>query len=111
MSGGGGGSWSSGGGGYVPVNPCEELNVSVYLLSPNPRLISTIRIGEKFPVKFNEADGKLVLVTSKGDVIGSIVNLQTVQIIKCIGEGYTFIGIIKDLNGGTCEVIIRNGTI
>lgn len=96
----------SGSGGAPAATPCAMLSFTTLLQSPNPPAVSTLRVGDVLEIRL-EPKGFVAVVTSAGDIAGSIVGVDVSQLIACIRSGMPFIAQVLAIQGGACRVEIR----
>jgi hypothetical protein len=110
MSGGGGGGISSGGsrGGRGSASNCATLKISAKLFSPAPIIISTLKPGDVLKIEYIRPKGPVKVVTPKGDLAGTLLLKEMLEIINCIEQGYEYKVIVQSIAGGNCSVLIKS---
>jgi hypothetical protein len=105
----GGATKPSGGGGGAGggTDKCAIYETAV-LASPVPAVIATLSVGDILAVDLETSPRDRVVVrTNGGQVAGAITSIRLVDIIECIGEGFSYQAEVKSINGGKIEVEIR----
>lgn len=105
MSGSGGG-YTGGGGGSGGDN-CATLIFTTTLSSPKPSVVAKIKKDDQLAVQAESEKGPALALTTDGSVVGSITSGRLLSLLKCIHEGYEYIGIVKAVNKGQVDVEIR----
>lgn len=99
---------STGGGVQIDVFDCARFFESAVLNSPKPGVLAKLTAEQELQLVLLE-NKSLVAVTSEGEVAGSITTASLVQIKKCMDQGYKYIALVKKVEGGRCEVLLRPG--
>lgn len=99
----GGGGGVNGGG-----NDCANVLQSTILNSPNPLVINTLHIGDVLRIVLLSSTGPLVVQTNSGQTAGSITSASLHRLIECINNGFHFIAIVVEIDGGRCTVEVRS---
>lgn len=109
MSGGGGTLGQRGGGRRRgnDVSKCETLSMEATLLSPAPLILATLKPMEVLSMEYTSPKGPVRVVTTGGDVAGTIAGKDMLELINCLEEGFTYRVIVKSIIGGNCTVIIK----
>lgn len=109
MSGGGGTLGQRGGGGRRgnDVSKCETLSMEATLLSPAPLILATLKPKDVLSMEYTSPKGPVKIVTTRGDVAGTIMGKDMIELINCLEEGFTYRVIVKSISGGNCTVIIK----
>jgi hypothetical protein len=87
---------------------CEDLSIQTHLSSPNPDIIDRLNEGDILTIRLGGATGPIELVTDEGKVVGSLVSSRQMKLIECINDGHQYIGEIREIEEGNCEVYIRS---
>lgn len=102
----------SGGGPRAHYSPsgttdeCSTLYLTTKLATPNPELIANLEIGVVLDVSLS--NGSIVVVTDSNEIIGSVIGRDSVKLKNCMENGYSFSAKIINLNGGSCDVLIKS---
>ncbi|WP_312459770.1 hypothetical protein [Sphingobacterium siyangense] len=103
-------SGSGGGSGYHPSAraqfDCNTGTITTNLSTINLAILSTHSVGDILQVEIN-ATGALVAVNGNGQILGSIVHVNTVDIKQCINNGNNYIAKITVINTPACTVNVR----
>jgi hypothetical protein len=88
---------------------CPDFFEPTVLSSPVPRVLAALKPGDKLNVEiFRLAGGRPLLVArADGEIAGSITFAGAGQLIRCLTEGYRYIAIVLEVDGGDCSVEIR----
>jgi hypothetical protein len=108
MSGGGSGASyydTSGGAGF----DCSTLVERTYLNSPVAAVVSSLMVGDVLDVQLQTGSPapSLLAVHSSGATAGSLTPPRLPQIIDCIQQGFTYVAVVQQINGGQVTVEIR----
>jgi hypothetical protein len=96
-----------GGGAGSGPDKCAIYETAV-LASPVPTVIATLNVGDILTVDLETSPRERVVVrASGGQVAGAITSIRLVDIIECIGEGFSYQAEVKSISGGKVEVEIR----
>ncbi len=87
---------------------CEDLSIQTHLSSPNPDIIDTLNEGDILTIRLGGATGPIELVTNEGEVVGSLLSGRQMKLIECINDGHQYIGEIRQIEEGNCEILIRS---
>lgn len=99
---------SGGGGGSGGEEKCPRILKGINLVSPNPRVLSELKIGSQLDLDVKEVNGNSSLrVLFNNEEAGAIVSPHTSQLIDCIQKEYRYIAIVTSLDGGSCVLEIR----
>jgi hypothetical protein len=111
-SGGGGGSrFDSGPGGQS--SKCEELVILTPLNSPVPAVVKKLRKDSRLVVSKTSVGGvvRVEVVTSDGEVAGSITSAQMMRLIECMDQGVNYVAVVtNDPTGGLVNLRIQGVT-
>lgn len=114
MSGGGGGGSSSENWRGQAVGPGAEddkcaIVEKTVLNSPNPTVITDLRVGNVLWVELEDAQSRrrLVVKTEVGDIAGAITSTRIADIIECIQKGFSYKAEVLAINAGRVEIEIR----
>ena len=108
MSGSGGSSGNLGGGGGIPVVDCKDISIKTNVISPDPSVLRTVKVGDFLNIELQSATGPLIAVTIKLEILGSIFTTNPRVLIDCIIDGYKYQGRILKLDGADCQIIITS---
>lgn len=85
---------------------CPMLTFATPLNSVNPKVLSTIKIGEELSI--SEHAGSIVAVNDAGNIAGAVTAVELAQLFACMEAGYRYVGVVESINGGTCLIRIRH---
>lgn len=107
MSGSGGGG---GGGGYDPLpSECETLKFDTQLVSTQPGVVATLKVGEALDVATATLKGQtIVQVLKNGQVVGGLTGLDANRLRQCIEDGHNYKATVLSVNGGQVRVRIEH---
>ncbi len=101
----------SGNGGYTPpqrtIFDCETSRINTNLSSVDFELLKKIVIGDFLEVEIGERE-TLVVINGDGEVVGSIVHVNTVDIIECIKKGSEYKAEVINITFPACRVLIKS---
>lgn len=109
MSGSGGG----GGSGGVERTNCEDLFDQTPLNSANAAVLKGLNVGDilKVELKTNPGGARPSVVAvrpkPKPEIAGAITSAIAPRLIDCIGKGFKYVAVVKELKGGQCTVEVR----
>ncbi len=110
-SGGGRGSTRRGGvggdGGQIPKSNCKDLSFTTNLRSPNPRVLRNLHIDSILNIEIDPDSGAVVAMHNH-QIAGSITSAHLAQLIRCMGNDFTYIATVQSIDGGNCEVLITS---
>lgn len=86
-------------------DPCE-FHEQVILDSPKPGALNSVSVDDVLPVELDQ--GAVVVVNHSGQVVGSIVEPWTADLKDCIEQGHDYEAKVLSIQGGSCEVLLRN---
>lgn len=107
-SGGSSGGGNLGGGGGIPAVDCKNISIKTNVISPNPSVLRTVKVGDLLNIEVQSATGPLIAVTIKPEVLGSIFTTNPKLLIDCIIDGYKYQGRILKIDGADCQIIITS---
>lgn len=84
---------------------CPLLTFATPLNSVDPHVLSTIKVGDELLIC--EQAGSIVATDASGNVAGSITAVELAQLFACMEAGYRYVGVVENINGGTCLIRIR----
>ncbi|CAM3689927.1 hypothetical protein [Sphingobacterium prati] len=85
---------------------CNSGTITTNLSTINLTILLTHSAGDILQVEIN-ATGALVTVNGNGQILGSIVHVNTSDIKQCINDGNNYIAKITAINTPVCTVNIR----
>lgn len=109
-SGSGTGTAASGGpGGTGDGDSCARLTFSAVISSPEPDVVATLVRAQLLNVVATERGGvRLVeLQTTDGRLAGTLTS-SLPELLRCIGDGYTYVAEVLSIDGGAGRVQVRN---
>lgn len=105
------GSSSSGrgfGGGIpmdIPIVECSGLILNTRVMSPVMQYFSKSKVGVILKVELDNST--IVLLNPVDDVVGSIYPPKVDSLIKCLEDGYKYVGEIISISGAQIDIEIR----
>lgn len=109
MSGGGSsGHYYDSGGGSTQI-PCANLIERTYVNSPVPGIVAALKAGDVLEVQLQVGTqpAALLAVAASGSTAGTLTPPRLPQIIDCMQQGYLYIALVLEVNGGQVKVEIR----
>lgn len=104
-------SGSGGGTGYIPggsVSSCETLTIHAQMASPQPAVISKLKVGDKLRIELTPPLGPVQLVTADNEVAGAVLSSDVAQLINCINDGHEYQAKILEIKGANCQILITH---
>lgn len=96
-------------GGYIgsgTSEPCEKLQLTRYLESPDEAVVATLNVGDVLAVVLRgESTPLVVALAAGGDEAGGIQ--PTGQLIECLQRGVAFAARVIRINGAAVELDVR----
>lgn len=100
----------SGGGGYTPPQrtefDCKTGIIRTTISSVNIAVLNKHNTSDILDVELSD-NKTLILVDGDGEILGSILHLNTLDIIKCIENGNEYEAEIISITYPACTVIIK----
>ena len=100
----------SGGGGYEPPQRtkfnCDTSTIITDISSIDIKVLNKHIVGDILEVLLGNNDN-LILEDRNGEILGSILHLNTSDIIECIKNGATYSATITIINTPSCKVKIQ----
>lgn len=105
----GGSSGGSGSGGVDSGNNCIQIFRGARLSSPKPDVITNLMVGDSLTLETRKYKDSFVLyaITDSGKEAGTVISSSAARITQCIQKGYSYIAIVKVIDGGNCILEIR----
>jgi hypothetical protein len=106
----------SGGGGYKPPegggdNDCRIVRRES-VTDPDPTVVATLRVNDRCLLQLEELPGGRaridVLEPRAQHVVGVLFFRGYTRLIKCMRDGFAYVGIVQSVRGGWVELEIRN---
>ncbi len=108
MSGSGGGGGGGGGGDPHP-SACETLRFDAQLVSTQPAVVATLKVGDVLDVALAVLKGQTVVQVLKGgQVVGGLTGPDANRLRSCIEEGHVFKATVLSINGGQVRVRVEH---
>lgn len=85
---------------------CRSLVIRTQLLSPDPKILPSLKKGDKLTVALAGTNGPCV-VNYKNKFVGTIIHRQLLQLISCLNQGVRFEATIREVYEGSCLVTIK----
>lgn len=100
-----GGSW----GPDEDVLDCASIFERCILNSPKEATLAKLSPGDVLSIELVQYENKtsLVAMTTAGEIAGSITSASLSKIKKCMESGTYYKGIVEDIDGGRCTILIR----
>lgn len=102
-------SGSGGGGGYVPPVrekfSCETGQIVTKVASVDLRVLAKHNVGDLLEVEI--ISGILKLYDGDGELLGSIIHPNVIELIECINKAFEYEAEITIINSPSCTVIIK----
>lgn len=93
-----------------PQRPCDRLNFRTVLNSPDPAVVSALKVGDKLQVELDLTGGRRKVVAKyNGRVAGSITSDSLPQLISCLEGGHHFYADVQGVAGGRVDVDLQAG--
>lgn len=106
MSGSGGGG---GGGSRDYESPCDKLRFEAQLTSPQPAVVSTLKVGDILDVKVVNLKGQIVVqVLKKTKPAGGLAGPDATRLRNCVEQGHEFKATVRKINGGQVRVLVEH---
>ena len=104
----------SGGGGYIPPQrsdfDCETGYIITNVSSIDITILKKLSAGDILEVKIT-ANEALSIEDGNGEVLGSILHLNTPDILKCINAGAVYEVNILSINSPACRVRVQRANL
>lgn len=105
MSGSGGGG---GGGGDPLPSSCETLKFDAQLVSPQPAVVASLKIGDVLEVALAVLKGQTVVQVLKNrQAVGGLTGPDANRLRNCIEDGHDFKAAVLSVNGGQVRVRVE----
>jgi hypothetical protein len=85
---------------------CSLTTIRTQLFSPDPKVLKKITVGDNLNIQLANPSGPCVALY-KGNIAGTIISKDLMQLINCIKKGFQFIAVVRSLSGGSCAVTIK----
>jgi len=85
---------------------CSRTIIRTQLFSPDPKILKNISLGDKLGIELKGSSGPCVALY-KGNIAGTVISKDLLQLISCIKKGIHFIGVVRSVNGGSCAITIK----
>lgn len=95
---------AGGASGSVGEEKCRFVHTTL-LNSPNASVLQTLSIGDQLDITNNGIS--IVAITRTGQTAGSITYKHLVDLVECIGDGWKYVAIVLEINGGSCKIQIK----
>lgn len=89
---------------------CEAIRFETVLASPQQTVVASLVLGQVLPLRLGSQQNRPVVdaVTDAGGRAGSIISTHLTQLIECLQRGHDYVAEVRDLNGGTCRVLVHH---
>lgn len=102
-------SGSGGGGGYVPPSrdkfSCETGQIISKVASVDLSVLAKHKVGDLLESEL--INGILMLYDGDGELLGSIIHPNVIELIECINQDFKYEAEITIINTPSCTVIIK----
>lgn len=88
------------------ASPCELLQKSTQLISPQPKVIKNLLIGDHLTLQINKQEGFTSIEAYKNDEIAGGIVLP--QLLTCMEKGHNYIAIVENIIAGQVKVSIKH---
>jgi hypothetical protein len=85
---------------------CKEVVIKTQLFSPVPAVLGDLKVGDKLSIKLDGPVGPCVAVNGNS-IAGTIISKDLYLIIDCMKKGIEFIGMVRNISGGSCSLTIQ----
>lgn len=85
---------------------CSNTIIRTQLFSPDHKVVKEIIVGDHMDIQLINPKGPCVAIY-KGEIAGTIISRDLIQLINCIKNGFKFIGIVRNVTGGSCAITIK----
>ncbi|MCJ8498611.1 hypothetical protein MVI27_10100 [Chryseobacterium salipaludis] len=100
----------SGGGSYVAPQrnkfDCDKTTLTTTVSSIDIMVLKKHQVRDVLEVMLSSSE-TLILEDRNGEILGTILHLNTVDIIECIKNGTSYTAEIKSINSPACIVYIQ----
>lgn len=100
----------SGNSGYVPPQranfDCNKSIITTNVSSINTTILSKYKVGDCLEVTLSK-NKPLLLEDGNGEILGAILHTNTLDIIRCMGQGKVFEAEISRIDYPACIVVIQ----
>jgi hypothetical protein len=103
------GSGYGGGGGPDSGDDCGTLTFRTTLASPNPSALWKLQMNDALALELEGPNGPVHALTTDGDTAGSIVGPSVNKLVRCLGQGYSYVAVVRTVDAARCEVEVRAG--
>lgn len=87
---------------------CASLFFTTALASPVAAVVRSLRKEDELTLELRSADSNIVLAKTGEDLVaGSIVSPYQAKLVRCMRDGFSFIGLVRSVKGGSCEIDVR----
>lgn len=84
---------------------CESLRFRTSVIGPDLSILSALTVGDVLSVVLNQQhQSSINLVTSQGQILGSILPSELGRLIQCINGGTNYEAKIQDIRSPKCVV-------
>ncbi len=101
----------SGGGGYVPPQrtkfDCKLSQINTLLSSIDLDVLKKLSVKDILEVEIGDNEA-LIVIDKDGEILGSVVHINTSDIIECIKKGNNYDATILEINFPVCRIRIKS---
>ena len=108
-------SGSSGGfGGGVSANDeviaCDILRFETQIASPNPAIVSTLKIGDELLVSIASSSStqEIQVFTDKGQLVGGLAAIKVQRLRECMLQNHAYKVKVLSVNSGQARVAVEH---
>ncbi|AMQ92946.1 hypothetical protein [Aggregatibacter actinomycetemcomitans] len=88
------------------ASSCELLQKSTQLISPQPKTIESLLIGDRLTLQINKQEGFTSIEAYKNDDRAGGIVLP--QLLTCMENGHKYIAIVESIIEGQVQVSIKH---
>jgi len=86
---------------------CSNVIIRTQLFSPDREVLKKIKSGYQMEMKLSGSNGPIVALF-EGEVAGTIITKDLLQLITCMNSGFKFIAIVRSIDSGACAITIKS---
>ena len=91
----------------TPASPCASLVIDATVNSPQPGVISDLKVGDVLDVVLSPG-GLGVHVVHATKIVGSLTGTRVASLVNCMNSGFQYAATVKTLTGGLCVVRVAS---
>jgi len=106
-------SGSSGGGGSWVTDEeiaCDILRFDAQIVSPNPAVVPTLRVGDILDVVIAASSGtqEIQVLTAAGALVGGLLANKVQRLRECMLESHGYRATVLAINSGQVRVAVKH---